>query len=247
MQTNILCQSCSMPLDSEQLFGTEKSGGKSQDYCRYCYEAGEFKEPNLSLEEMIAICIPHMEAGGMKAKEAETILRETLPFLKRWRKQDETPVLPKIVTRATFHMIGVSARTTNAKEITSERKIPGLWSEYSKQNIVEKISHLVQPLQTIGLYSDYESDVNGEYTITIGKEVEKIDLVPEEMTAKTVPTSTYVVFTTPKGPFTEVVPKTWLAIWEFFKTSDQERTYTGDYELYDERREQIEIYIAIKA
>ena len=129
MQTNILCQSCSMPLDSEQLFGTEKSGEKSQDYCRYCYEAGEFKEPNLSLEEMIAICIPHMEAGGMKAKEAETILRETLPFLKRWRKQ----------------------------------------------------------------------------------------------------------------------PKTWLAIWEFFKTSDQERTYTGDYELYDERREQVEIYIAIKA
>lgn len=236
-----------MPIDSEQLFGTEKSGEKSRDYCRYCYEAGEFKEPNLSLEGMIAICIPHMEAGGMKAKEAEAMLRETLPSLKRWRKQDKASVLSQIVTKAAFHMIGVSARTTNAKEITSEGKIPGLWSKYIEQNIAQKIPQLVQPQQTIGLYSDYESDVNGEYAITIGKEVEKIDLVPEGMAAKKIPTSTYAVFTTPKGPVTEVVPKTWLAIWEFFRTADQERTYTGDYELYDERRDQVEIYIAIKA
>lgn len=247
MQTNILCQSCSMPIESEQLFGTERSGEKSSDYCRYCYEAGEFKEPNLSLEEMIAICIPHIEAGGMKAKEAEAILRETLPFLKRWRKQEEEPILPQIVTRAAFHMIGVSVRTTNAKEKTSKGKIPRLWSEYSKQDIAQKIPFLVEPQLTIGLYSDYESDVNGEYSMTIGKQVEKIGLVPEGMTAKTVPASTYAVFTTPKGLITEVVPKTWLTIWEYFRTADQERTYTGDYELYDEERDQVEIYIAVKA
>jgi len=80
------CQSCGMPLSNEQLLGSEAGGQKSQDYCLYCYEKGVFKQPDISLEEMIAICIPFMQEHGMEEKQARTLLEQNLPRLKRWAK-----------------------------------------------------------------------------------------------------------------------------------------------------------------
>jgi len=45
MESKILCQSCGMPLDTEEMKGTEKNGLKSNEYCKYCYENGVFKHP----------------------------------------------------------------------------------------------------------------------------------------------------------------------------------------------------------
>lgn len=60
--------------------------------------------------------------------------------------------------------------------------------------------------------------------------------------------STYARFQTRKGPIEEVVFETWQQIWSW----DQRylRTYTGDFEWYDERsidpkEAQIDIYIAV--
>ncbi|WP_129045576.1 zinc ribbon domain-containing protein [Companilactobacillus metriopterae] len=47
------CQSCGMPLNSENL-GTESDGSKSSKYCNYCYENGKFIEPDITIEEMIS-------------------------------------------------------------------------------------------------------------------------------------------------------------------------------------------------
>ncbi len=78
------CQSCGMPLNEEKLLGTEKDGRPSEDYCIYCYENGSFKQPNLTLQEMIEICIPHMVASGMKEEESRSMMNSFLPNLKRW-------------------------------------------------------------------------------------------------------------------------------------------------------------------
>lgn len=52
MENKIICQSCGMPLDTEDVKGTEKNGLKSNAYCKYYYEDGVFKHPKMNLDEM---------------------------------------------------------------------------------------------------------------------------------------------------------------------------------------------------
>ena len=79
------CQSCAMPMSDEH-FGTEKDGSKSEDYCSYCYQDGEFTTDN-SMEEMIDYSAPKAaEATGMSEEEARKMCNEMFPQLKRWMK-----------------------------------------------------------------------------------------------------------------------------------------------------------------
>ncbi len=80
------CQSCGMPLNDQELLGTESNGAKTEEYCIYCYEGGQFKQPDLNLEGMIEICVPHMKKHGMTEAAARKLLQEHLPKLKRWHK-----------------------------------------------------------------------------------------------------------------------------------------------------------------
>ena len=77
-----------MPMgDTEEMYGTDKDGSKSTDYCKYCYENGEFTFHG-TMEEQIEICVPHMvEANqGMSADDARNAMQEWFPTLKRWKK-----------------------------------------------------------------------------------------------------------------------------------------------------------------
>ena len=79
------CQSCAMPMGDDD-FGTEKDGSKSDDYCKYCYQNGEFTS-DITMEEMIDFCVPKTaEATGMSEKEARKMSEEIFPQLKRWMK-----------------------------------------------------------------------------------------------------------------------------------------------------------------
>lgn len=95
----------------------------------------------------------------------------------------------------------------------------------------------------IGLYSDYEKDEHGSYLFTAGQFVDQqVEHVIE------IPASTYAKFRTRKGPIEEVVLETWQQIWAWDER--HYRTYTGDFEWYDERsidpkEAQIDIYIAV--
>jgi sulfatase maturation enzyme AslB (radical SAM superfamily) len=84
MENKEICQSCGMPLDSEVVKGTEKNGLKSNEYCKYCYENGEFKHPKMSLEEM-----QNNVKNQMKKLELhDYAIQKTiniLPALKRWK------------------------------------------------------------------------------------------------------------------------------------------------------------------
>ncbi|HWR41675.1 zinc ribbon domain-containing protein [Sporomusa sp.] len=80
------CQSCGMPLNGQDLLGSEANGTKTEEYCMYCYEGGQFKQPELTLEDMVEHCVPHMKEHGMTEAAARKLLREHLPNLKRWRK-----------------------------------------------------------------------------------------------------------------------------------------------------------------
>nr|WP_122012085.1 zinc ribbon domain-containing protein [Maliibacterium massiliense] len=85
MQETRYCQSCGMPL-TDDLLGTQKDGSTQQDYCVYCYKDGAFTS-DVDMEGMIAQCVPFMlEAHpGMDAAEADGMMRQFFPTLKRWR------------------------------------------------------------------------------------------------------------------------------------------------------------------
>lgn len=54
------CQMCGMPIkEADGLYGTEADGSVNSDYCKYCYNKGEFTFKG-TMEEMIELCIPNM-------------------------------------------------------------------------------------------------------------------------------------------------------------------------------------------
>jgi hypothetical protein len=83
------CQSCGMPMGlTDDLYGTEKDGSKSCDYCKYCYEDGEFTFQG-TMEEMIESCVKPMAENNSDMSEdvARDMMKQFLPTLKRWKSE----------------------------------------------------------------------------------------------------------------------------------------------------------------
>lgn len=51
--TGPFCQSCGMPLEDVEDFGTQADGLKAESYCRFCFQSGVFTQPDISMEGMI--------------------------------------------------------------------------------------------------------------------------------------------------------------------------------------------------
>ncbi|MBV7390418.1 zinc ribbon domain-containing protein [Enterococcus sp. ALS3] len=90
MQEITYCQSCGMPLENQEMLGTDAGGSKNQEYCFYCYQDGNFTSER-TMEEMIALSVQHLkEDRVLKAQnKTETEAREFMlglfPQLKRWQ------------------------------------------------------------------------------------------------------------------------------------------------------------------
>jgi len=78
------CQSCSMPLDGKNN-GSEKDGSKSQKYCNLCYENGEFKDPDMTMEQMQKITDDALKKKGW-GRIRRWLARGYIPKLERWKK-----------------------------------------------------------------------------------------------------------------------------------------------------------------
>lgn len=82
----IICQSCSMPMDTHEVYGTNSDGSKNEEYCHYCYKDGAFTKEE-TMGEMIESCIPFVSKGEPWPDEdtARKAMQEIFPQLKRWR------------------------------------------------------------------------------------------------------------------------------------------------------------------
>ena len=47
------CQSCGMPMQKDEDFGTNADGSKNEEYCKFCFVNGEFTEPDITMDQMI--------------------------------------------------------------------------------------------------------------------------------------------------------------------------------------------------
>jgi len=85
MVEKIYCQSCAMPLDRDESFGTNVDDSKCQEYCIYCYKKGEFTETDITLKEMLDKVDNIMKQMGMAA-DIINKTKQMIPELKRWKK-----------------------------------------------------------------------------------------------------------------------------------------------------------------
>ncbi len=138
-------------------------------------------------------------------------------------------------------VIGIEARTSND---TATDEIPELWKKFFGEGIKDKIPNKISS-DILSLYTDYESDYTKPYTIVICCKVKDFSDVPESMVSKIIPASKFAVFTA-KGKMPDALVKTWQNIW----SSDLERTYTGDFDVYTEKyssdEPEADVYVAIK-
>jgi predicted transcriptional regulator YdeE len=145
-----------------------------------------------------------------------------------------------------FQVIGIAARTTNAKEMTKDAAIPGQWERLAKDALLARIPNKTDS-SIVAVYTDYDSDKDGAYTFILGARVSSVAAIPEGMVARKVPAARYAVFTSERGPVTRVVYETWKRIW----AAPLRRAYRTDFELYDERaadpqNAQISVYVGVR-
>jgi len=92
------------------------------------------------------------------------------------------------------------------------------------------------------VYSDYESDANGLYTVTVGVSDNKEDT---EFDSVKIQTGNYLIFYG-EGPMPSTVVETWKKIWDYFETErEYQRSFISDFEAYS-GSDKVAIYIGIK-
>jgi hypothetical protein len=54
MEPNVpICQSCGMPMEKSEDFGTSVDRGKYKDYCRFCFQKRKLTDSDITIEQMI--------------------------------------------------------------------------------------------------------------------------------------------------------------------------------------------------
>lgn len=70
----------------EEFFGTNADNSINEEYCKFCFQKGQFTKPNLTTDEMITMSIHHMTTQlEFPREKAEKLANEIIPKLKRWK------------------------------------------------------------------------------------------------------------------------------------------------------------------
>jgi len=81
-----ICQSCGMPLQNEEDFGTNENGSGNFEYCHFCFQKGRFTDEGITMKEKIEKNIEIAKNMGMLEEKARKMATNTIPNLKRWKK-----------------------------------------------------------------------------------------------------------------------------------------------------------------
>ena len=83
-KTNKNCQSCGMPLKKSPGGGTNADGSISARYCSYCYENGQFKQPDWTVAQIQDFVKAKMKELGFPGFLAG-FFTKGIPKLERWK------------------------------------------------------------------------------------------------------------------------------------------------------------------
>lgn len=145
-----------------------------------------------------------------------------------------------------FHVIGIAVRTTNENG-QSVQDIPALWNRFMTEGIMDQIPNKVDQILYC-IYTDYEKDHTKPYTTIIGCKVSNLDQIPYGLVGKTFEEQTYIKRIAKGNLMQGIVYEEWTKIWN----ADLNRTFTADFEVYDERTHnpenaEVDIFISVKS
>ena len=140
-------------------------------------------------------------------------------------------------------IIGIATRADNSAE--GMKKIGELWQKFYGEEILARIPGKLSE-EIFAVYTDYEKDYTKPYTLIIGAKVSNNVKTPQTMFEHIMPKQEYAVFAA-KG----LMPKAIIGVWNEIWASNIKRTYSSDFEFYNEKSNQgdnseVQIYIAIQ-
>ena len=137
---------------------------------------------------------------------------------------------------------GITIRTSNNDPNMAE-SIGEIWRRFIVGGVSESISNKEND-NNIGLYTNYEDKVYGDYDMMVCSEISKEENISTEINVKRIPEGKYAKFVT-KGHTVKAVAECWSRIWAM----DLDRKYNVDFEEYVSGCEmdnaEINIYISI--
>jgi predicted transcriptional regulator YdeE len=127
-----------------------------------------------------------------------------------------------------FAVTGREVRTSNAREMSGEGAIGKMWAGGAPSDSA-----------IVVVYSEYESDKDGEYNYLLGTKA-----APDGTPRREVEKGDYILLKF-EGPITpEATVGLWRQVWDLESVGRIQRAYRTDFEVYGD--EGLELYIGIK-
>lgn len=148
----------------------------------------------------------------------------------------------EIVTLEEKTVVGIGARTNNCSPDMG-MVIGGLWNRFYSEGIYGAIPNKANE-KALGIYTDYEEDENGDYTVMVAYEVTEAVTKTDKLEVRTIPSGKYAKFVV-EGYMQEVVASFWQELWHM----ELPRSYVCDFEEYqngDMEHAEIHIYISLR-
>lgn len=144
-------------------------------------------------------------------------------------------IQPTLQSITSFKVCGLQVKTRNSNEFNRDTaQIPTLWQQFAQSELAKNPS-------CFGVYSDYESDANGAYHVTVGIPDEGVH---SDLANITIHAGNYLVFKN-RGAMPTAVIETWHQIWDYFaKKPEYERSFMTDFETYH-GSEEVTIHIGV--
>jgi predicted transcriptional regulator YdeE len=150
---------------------------------------------------------------------------------------------PRLIELQPLTLSGISIRTSNIEQAQPDKEnIGGLWQRFMGQELADKIPDKLPDSPLYGVYSDYDSDANGQFTVTVAVAV---SAATHAFDTIEVSGGRYLVFEA-RGLIPQSVIETWGKIWSFFEASKEwKRRFAEDFEVYRDQNI-VEIHIGVE-
>jgi predicted transcriptional regulator YdeE len=149
-------------------------------------------------------------------------------------------------------VVGIATRTDNSAERDpATASIGRLWERFYAEGVAEQIPDRADPTTILAVYTDYERDHTGPYTLLVGFEVKSLHDVPAGLQGVAISAANCEIFPV-HGPMPEALIATWGQVWAHFDDpSNGKRSYTCDIEFYrtgpETKETRAEIAIAVES
>jgi predicted transcriptional regulator YdeE len=150
-----------------------------------------------------------------------------------------------VVSAGDLLVAGIKVRTTHRIEaVALTAKIPALWRRFLADKVGEQIPDRSGDAAVLAIYTDYEREDSGPFSVVLGHRVTTLEHVPPGMSGVWLLPGRYLSIEGAGRPF-EYPSEAWQEIRRFFAHSHAyERAFESDYEIHT--AEAVAIYVSIK-